>query len=150
MISDAEIEIKLRDRLFYRVLKTLRDIIRHLYDEPAVTFTQLLDAVWMAEAEVGHGKLGTMTVKDKAATADDELASYKQVTDLVAVVKANQGWGKAKEATAKQNSSNNRNQANKGSQIFGGNGQQSIAVGPSKNNQVPHQCYKCWWWGHMA
>ena len=32
MISDSEAEIKLRDRLFYRVLKTLRDSIWYMYD----------------------------------------------------------------------------------------------------------------------
>ena len=52
MISDAEAEIKLRHRLFYGVLKTLRDSIRYLYDNPAVTYTQLLVAVSKAEAEV--------------------------------------------------------------------------------------------------
>ena len=85
MISDAEFEIKLRDRLFYRVLKTLRDSIRYLYDNPAVTYTQLLVAARKAEAEVGDGKSGMMTVKAKATTADDKLTSLKQqVSDLVA------------------------------------------------------------------
>ena len=61
MISDTEADIKWRDRLFYGVLKTLRDSIRYLY------------------------------------------------------------W----------------------STIY-------CAAGPSKNNQVPHQCYHCWGWDHMA
>ena len=39
MISNAEAEIKLRDRLLYGVRKTLRDSIRYLYDNPAVTYT---------------------------------------------------------------------------------------------------------------
>ena len=39
MISNAEAEIKLRDRLFYGVHKTLRDSTRYLYDNPAVTYT---------------------------------------------------------------------------------------------------------------
>ena len=93
MISDAEAEIKLRDRLFYRILKTLRDSIRYLYDNPAMTYTQLLVAAKKAEAEVGNCKSGTVTVKAKAATANDEFASLKQhIPDLVAVVKANQVW----------------------------------------------------------
>ena len=81
----------MKDRLFYGVLKTLRDSIRYLYVNPAVTYTQLLFAARKAEAEVGDGKLGMMTVKAKASTADDEMTSLKQqVSDLVAVVKANQ------------------------------------------------------------
>ena len=91
MISNAEAEIKLSNRLFYGVLKTLRDSIRYLYDNPAVTYTQLLVATRKAEAEVSDGKSGTMTIKIKAATANDELVSLKQqVSDLLAIVKANQ------------------------------------------------------------
>ena len=36
---------------FYGVLKTLRDSIRYLYDNPAVTYTQLLAGARKAEAE---------------------------------------------------------------------------------------------------
>ena len=44
MISNAEAEVKLRDRLFIWVLQILRDSIRYLYDNPTVTYTQLLVA----------------------------------------------------------------------------------------------------------
>ena len=78
----------MRDRLCYGVLKTLTESIRYLYDNPAVTYTQLLVAARKAEAEVSYGKSGTMTIKTEAATANDELVSLKQqVSDLVAVVK---------------------------------------------------------------
>ena len=87
IISNVEAKVKLRDRLFYGAFKTLRDSIRYLYDNPTVTYTQLLVAARNAEAEVSDGKLGTMTIKAKAATANDELVSLKQqVSDLVAVV----------------------------------------------------------------
>ena len=69
-----------------------------------------------------------MTIKVKAATANDELVSLKQqVSDLVAVVKDNQVQGNPKGATTQQNSSNNRNQTNKGPWIFGGTSQQPRA-----------------------
>ena len=38
---------------------------------------------------MSDGKSGTMTIKAKAATANDKLVSLKQVSDLVAIVKAN-------------------------------------------------------------
>ena len=89
MISNSEGEIKLRDRLFYGVLKTLRDSIQYLYDNLTVTYTQLLVAARKAEVEVSDSKKGTMTIKAKAAIANDELGSLKQkISDLVAVVKA--------------------------------------------------------------
>ena len=78
MISDAEAEINLRDRLFYVLLKTLKDNVGYLYDNPSVTYTQLLVAARKAEAEVGDGKSGTVTVNTKADTADNELASLKE------------------------------------------------------------------------
>ena len=94
-ISDAEAEVKLRDRLFYRLLKAVRDSIRYLYDNPTVTYMQLLVAARKAEAGVSDSKTGTMTIKAKAATANDKLLSLKQqVSYLVAVVKANHVWGK--------------------------------------------------------
>ena len=90
-INDTEAKIKLRDRLYYGVLNTLRDNIRYLYDNPAVTYNQLLDAARNGEAEMSDGKPGIKTIKAKAATANDELASLKhQVSDLVAIVKTNQ------------------------------------------------------------
>ena len=55
-----------------------------------LTYTQLLAVARKAEAEASDGKLGTMTIKAKAATANDKLVSLKQqVSDLVAVNKAN-------------------------------------------------------------
>ena len=90
MISDSEAEIKLRDRLFYRMLKTLQDSLQYLYDNLTVTYMQLLVASRKADAEVVDSKTGTVTIKAKAATTNDELVSLKQqVSDLVAVVKAN-------------------------------------------------------------
>ena len=77
MISDSEAEIKLRDRLFYGVLKTLRDYILYLYDNLTVMYTQLLVAAMKAEAEVGNSKTGTVTIKAKAATTNDELVTLK-------------------------------------------------------------------------
>ena len=61
MISDAEAKVKLRDRFFYWVLKTLRDSIQYLYDNLTVTYIQLLVTARKAEAEVSDGKLGTVT-----------------------------------------------------------------------------------------
>ena len=65
-----------------------------------MTYTQLLVAARKAEAEVSDGKSGTVTIKIKAATTNDELVSLKQqVSGLVAVVKAYQVQGKPKGAT---------------------------------------------------
>ena len=51
---------------------------------------QLLVAARKAEAEVSDSKMGIMTIKAKAASANDELVRLRQqVSDLVAVVKAN-------------------------------------------------------------
>ena len=76
-----------------------------------------------------------MTIKAIAAIANDELISLKQqVSDLVAVVKANHVQGSPK-GTIKQNNQKNGNQTNRRTQIFWGTNQQSNTAGPSKNNQ---------------
>ena len=79
----------MRDRLFYGVLETLRDSIRYLYGNLAITYTLLLVAASKAEAEVSDGKLGKTTIKAKAATAHDELVSLKKVSDLVCTMCSN-------------------------------------------------------------
>ena len=49
---------------------------------------------------MNDGKLGTMTIKAKAVTANDELVSLKQqVSELVAVVKDNYVQGNPKGTT---------------------------------------------------
>ena len=132
MISDAEAEVKLRDRLFYGVLKAFRDSIQYLYDNPAVTYTQLLVVARKAEAEVSDSKKGTMTIKAKAATANDELLSLKQqVSDLVSVVIANHVWENPKRITQQYDQRNNNK--SKRTQTFGTNGHFNT-VGPLKNN----------------
>ena len=45
MISNGEAEIKLRDRLFYRMLKTLRDSIWYLYDNPTVSLHAIISCI---------------------------------------------------------------------------------------------------------
>ena len=113
MISNPEADIKLRDRLFYGVPKTLRGSITYLYDNPTVTYTQLLIAARKAEAEVSDGRLGTMAIQAKAATANDELVSLKQqVSNLVAVVKANHVQGNSKGTTQQNGPKNGNKQRN--------------------------------------
>ena len=132
-ISDSEAEIKLMDRLFYRMMKTLRDSIWYLYDNLTITYMQLLVASRKTEAEVVEGKIGTVTIKAKAATTNDELVSLKQqVSDLVAVVKANHVWDSIKKNTW-QNDQRNDNK-DKRAWMFGTNRHLS-STGSSKNNQ---------------
>ena len=134
MTSDAEAEVKLRDRLFYGVLKALRDRIWYFYDDPGVTYMQLLVAAREAEPKVSDSKTGTMTIKAKAATANDELLSLKQqVSDLVAVVKANHVWENPKWIT-QQNDQRNDNES-KRAQTFGTN-EHFSTLGPLKNNSL--------------
>ena len=72
------------------MLKILRDSIQYFYDNQTVTYMQLLVASRKAEAEVVDRKIGTMTIKAKAATTNDKLINLKQqVSHFVAVVKAN-------------------------------------------------------------
>ena len=70
---------------------------------------QLLVVSRKAEAEVVDGETGTVTIKAKAATANDEIVSLKQqVSDLVAVFKANHVWDSIKKNT-QQNDQRNGN-----------------------------------------
>ena len=156
MISDAEDEDKLRDRLFHGVLKALRDSIQYLYGNPAVTYTQVLVAARKAEAEVSDSMTETMTIKAKAATANEELLILKQqVSDLVAVAKACNVWESPKRVTQK-NDQRNGNKSRR-AQTFGTNGHFNT-MGPLKSNpltqpigaQSAQQCYHCWGWGHMT
>ena len=62
-----------------------------------------------AEAEVVDSKTGTVTITAKAATTNDELVNLKQqVSDLVAVLKANHVWDSITKNT-QQNDQMNHN-----------------------------------------
>ena len=95
---------------------------------------QLLVAARKAEAEVSDRKVGTMTIKAKAPTANDELVSLKQqVSDLVAVVKDNHVWENSKKIT-QQNDQRNDDKSRR-AQTFVTNGHFNT-TGPLKNNQL--------------
>ena len=95
-------------------------------------------------------KTGTVIIRAKAATTNDELVSLKQqVSDVVAVVKASHIWGSIKENT-QQNDQRNDNK-NRRAWIFDTNGHFS-STGSSEKNQCMQplggqyacQCYHCW------
>ena len=100
-------------------------------------YTQLLVAARKAEAEVSNSKVGTMTIKAKVATTNDELVSLKQhVSDLVAVVKANHVQENPKK-TMQQNDQKNDNKIRR-TQIFG-TYQYFNTAEPLKNYQSTQQ-----------
>ena len=117
---------------------------------------QLLVAARKAEAELGDSRKGTVTIKAKAATTNDELVSLKQqVSDLVAVVKANHVRDSTKKITQQNDQRNDIK--NRRAQTLETNRHFNNS-GSSRNNQsmqplaaqYAQQCYHCWGWGHMA
>ena len=58
-ITDQEVQQHLKDHLFHRVCKHIRDSIRYLYNNPGTTYSQLMIAVHKVEGEnkVACGKI---------------------------------------------------------------------------------------------
>ena len=70
-IADHEVSWHLKDRLFHRVHKHIRDSIRYLYSNPETTYSQLMVTAHKAESKMGE-------VKDKVRA---RLAAVTEVAD---------------------------------------------------------------------
>ena len=137
-------ESQLKDRFFSSVNNKTRDTIRHKYDLPDCTFSQLLTAAMRAEAETGVSH----AVRAKAANAEpsstnDMTSIQTQLTSMTEILKSAKFLGKGQkrkgEATAKSAD------ARQGLQ-----GPGTSAAGPFKKGRPPVQCHRCKGWGHFA
>ena len=80
MVAKSDMDHQLKNRLFYRIARLLRDSVRYLFDNPAVTYNQLLVVARKAEGEATKGKSATIAQR-KAVMLDWDETPH-ELTEL--------------------------------------------------------------------
>ena len=141
--------VQLKDRFFSGMHDKMCDSMRYLYDKDDCTFSKLLKASMIAEAE----SRARHTVKSKAAhvvevptnTADSELTSIQNQLDSMTKI--------LKSAQFNKNSKNGKNGKKGGAKSAEAKPQPKLkrpatsAAGPFTGGKPLVQCYHCMGWG---
>ena len=80
-IANCKVPWHLKDRLFHRVRKHVRDSIRYLYGNPKTTYSELVVAAQRAESEMEETK---EKVKVRSATTTEVASGSKELGDQIA------------------------------------------------------------------
>ena len=151
------------------MLKALWDCIRYLYNDPSVSFIQLMVTAWQAETEVMINKAGVSPCKagvvNKTITIMvrrfkhfpnklPPLCPWLRVFRVNGGKPKSQGHCNQNKVASNQHSENgevneqgsrNANHSN----ILTYPKPSSTAVGSFRRRQKPVQCYQCCRWGHV-
>ena len=80
-IADHEVACHLKDWLFHRVHKHIRDSIRYLHSNPKTTYSQLMVAARKADSEMEDAK---EKVRVRSSTATEVADGSKELGDQIA------------------------------------------------------------------
>ena len=82
-IAEGDVGKQLKDQLFYRMQKPLQDsVCCYIYDNPAVTYTQLMLAAHKAETEVVEPKTGKTVISKSATIENDKNGSTSIIEEM--------------------------------------------------------------------
>ena len=176
-IANHEVSSHLKDRLFHRVKKHVRDSIRYLYSNPQTTYSELVVAARRAESKTEETK-----VKARSAATTEVPAGSKELGDqivqlMAALTRAEQSSCSASALSSPRHRGCGRGGTDRNTSVhpnshngWTGLGQTSArsssmvktsAESPCKGTQNMHtsvqggtqgawQCFRCQGWGHMA
>ena len=80
-IADCEVSWHLKDHLFHRVHKHIRDSIRYLYSNPETTYSQLMVMAYKAESEMEEAK---DKVRARSAVTTEVIDRSKELSNQIA------------------------------------------------------------------
>ena len=144
--------VQLKDRFFSGLQDKMRDSMRFLYTQEDCTFSKLLKAAMIAEAE----SKPRVTAKAKAATTDTntnnnnpELNSIQSQLDSMSKILKSAQFNKNAKSNGKSGSKkgNNSKSAEAKPQPKS-KGPAVSAAGPFTGGKPPIQCHRCMGWGH--
>ena len=155
-IQPHEEDKTLCDRLFYGMKGELKNGVRHMYDNPKITFSELLNKARKVELEDTETKNSTRVQAKGAIVGEISPMSklQQQVAQLTTLVKSAQVGPKKSffhKGEPKRNENQNNNVPNKepkGDVQTQFKGSELSPQGPFGPGQRPIQCYKCKGWGH--
>ena len=141
-------ESLLKDRLFYGMHQSMKDSLRYLYTQPTVSYTELLQASYIAEVESNRGRaLRSKAARVKQGIEDEgidcESSSFENVAskldELSTIVKATHApQHVGQHGGRKVSSTQNTPKKEKGGDDEG------------KPVAKPLQCWRCGGWGHTS
>ena len=141
-------ESLLKDRLFYGMHQSMKDSLRYLYTQPTVSYTELLQASYIAEVESNRGRaLRSKAARVKQGIEDEgidcESSSFENVAskldELSTIVKATHApQHTGQYGGRKVSSAQNTPKKEKGGDDEG------------KPIAKPLQCWRCGGWGHTS
>ena len=177
-IANHEVSSHLKDRLFHRVKKHVRDSIRYLYSNPQTTYSKLVVVTRRAESETEETK-----VKARSAATTEVPAGLKELGDqivqlMAALTRAEQSTHSASAPSSprhrghgrgwmdrntsvhpnshngqtglSQTSTHSSSMVNKTSAKSPCKGNQNMQTSAQGGTQGAQQCFRCQGWGHMA
>ena len=142
--------VQLKDHFFSRMQDKMRDSMRFLYMQEDCTFSKLLKAAMMAEAE----SKARVNVKAKAANVEvetrqesKEFSSIQtQLNSMNKILKSAQFNKNSKKQVNNKKGSNSKTAEAKPQSRS--KGPAVSAAGPFTGGKPPVQCYRCMGWGH--
>ena len=145
--------VQLKDRFFSGLQDKMRDSMRFLYMQEDCTFSKLLKAAMIAEAE----SKPRVTAKVKAANADtntndnnSELSSIQSQLDSMSKILKGAQFNKNAKSNVKGGAKKGNN--SKSAEAKPQNKSKGPAVsaaGPFTGGRPPVQCHRCMGWGHF-
>ena len=145
--------MQLKNRFFSGLQDKMRDSMRFLYTQEDCTFSKLLKAAMIAEAE----SKPRVTAKVKAATADtntnnsnQELSSIQSQLDSMSKILKSAQFNKNAKSKGKGGAKKgNNSKSAEAKPQHKSQGPAVSAAGPFTGGKPPIQCHRCMGWGHF-
>ena len=137
-IADCKVACQIKDQLFHRVHKHIRDTIRYLHSDPKTTYSQLMVAARKAESEIEDAK---EKVRAWSSAATDMSDGSKELGDQIArlmdaVNRAEQGTHPARTPNSPRHRGHGRGQMDRNTPVCASshNGQTGLGQNTSTHS----------------
>ena len=144
--------VQLKDRFFSGLQDKMRDSMRFLYMQEDCTFSKLLKAAMIAEAESKprvQAKVKSATAETNTNHNNQELSSIQSQLDSMSKILKGAYFNKQTKANGKGGSKKGHNsKAAEAKPQHKSKGPAMLAAGPFTGGKPPVQCHRCMGWGH--
>ena len=145
--------VQLKDRFFSGLQDKMRDSMRFLYTQEDCTFSKLLKAVMIAEAESKprvQAKVKSVTAETNTNNNNQELSSIQSQLDSMSKILKNAHFNKNAKSNGKGGAKKgNNSKSAEAKPQHKSKGPAVSAAGPFTGGKPPIQCHRCMGWGHF-
>ena len=144
--------VQLKDRFFSGLQDKMRDSMRFLYTQEDCTFSKLLKAAMIAEAESKprvQAKVKSATAETNTNNNNQELSSIQSQLDSMSKILKSAHFNKRAKANGKGGpKKGNNSKAAEAKPQHKSKGPAVSAAGPFTRGKPSVQCHRCMGWGH--